>query len=124
MTVLWLKFDCEISRTSISEVFFGFFGPFYDLPRPILGDKTKFCQVKNRLVLVKRIAKEMCNMRVFVHKSTFLGASGGSKHQNFAFFCTFWCPKTQLGVEIFPKKKIFFFRFFDFFFHSDLFWTL
>ena len=82
----------------------------------IIYHKTKFCQVKNRLVLVKRIAKEMCNMRVFVHKSTFLGASEGSKHQNFAFFLHFLvCPKTQLRGRNFPEKKKFFFSIFRFF---------
>ena len=52
-------------------------------------------------------------MRVFVHKSTFLGASEGSKHQNFAFFLHFLVPKNPTqGSE---EKKFFFsiFRFFD-----------
>ena len=38
------------SLKSQSEVFFGFFGPFYDLPRPISGGEKKifFFLVKNR----------------------------------------------------------------------------
>ena len=53
-------------------------------------------------------------MRVFVHKSTFLGASGGSKHQIFAFFLHFLVPKNPTRGRNFPEKKNFFFRFFDF----------
>ena len=37
-----------------------------------------------------------------------------SKHPIFAFFALFGAQKPNSGVEIFPKKKIFFLRFFDF----------
>ena len=113
MTVLWLNFDCEFfSRTSISEVFFGFFGPFYDQPRPILGDKTKFCQVKNRLVLVKRIAKERSMWApVVMHKvhNAYYSPPDLQNTRFLRFFALFGAQKPNSGVEIFPKKKYFFF---------------
>ena len=57
-----------------------------------------------------------------VKTSNFLGFfasldTQASQHPIFAFFCTFWCPKTQLRVEIFPK--IFFFVF-EIFSKTDL----
>ena len=95
------------------------FGPFYDLPRPILGDKTKFCQVKNRLVLVKRIAKEMCNITCFCTQKYVFGCFGCFWRVKTPKFCVFFLhflvPKNPTqGSKFSRKKKFFFFRFFDF----------
>ena len=82
--------------------------------------------VRSNSVLVKRIAKEMCNMRVFVHEMwapvvmhkvhNAYGLHPDRQNTRFLrFFALFGAQKPNSGVEIFPKKKIFFFlRFFDF----------
>ena len=79
--------------------------------------------VRSNSVLVKRIAKEMCNMRVFVHEMwapvvmhkvhNAYGLHPDRQNTRFLrFFALFGAQKPNSGVEIFPKKKIFFLRFF------------
>ena len=77
------------------------FRPFYDVPRPILGEKKIFFLVKNRLVL----PLYWCRL---VHRSVFCVTTDGQNTRFLHFFAFFGAQRPTSVVEIFPKKKFFF----------------
>ena len=81
--------------------------------------------VRSNSVLVKRIAKEMCNMRVFVHEMwapvvmhkvhNAYGLHPDRQNTRFLRFFALFGPKNPTqGSKFSRKKKFFFLRFFDF----------
>ena len=73
-----------------------------------------FAKIKKKKKIVKEFAKEMSKLWAPVVVHRVVRTPDRQNIRFLRFFALFGAQKPNSGVEIFPKKKIFFLRFFDF----------